>query len=208
MLLSPYLTYHADPLRRHHPIQKDDLIAVDDYVHVRDDFRQFILHFKKPRRVSVGPEITFYFEHRLTLLWQIHEMLFIEKGGDEQINDELQAYNPLVPKLHECVATMMIEIPEIERRRILLQQWGFIERHVSLVFGGEKVQAVFEDDVERTTVDGKTSAVHFLRFPMKERQQKDFLQTTQAYLCIDHPHYHHKTMLPDALLHLLQKEIA
>lgn len=207
MLLSPYLTYHMDPVRRHSPIQKNDLIPMDEYALLRDDFRKSILDIKKPRRVSVGPDITFYFEHRLTLLWQIHEMLFIEKGGDDQIDDELQAYNPLVPQSHACVATMMIEIADIGRRRVLLQQWGHIERHISLVFDSEKVGAVFEDDIERTTVDGKTSAVHFLHFLMSDAQKKAFQKATQATLCIEHPHYHHTAIISDELRRLLQEEM-
>src|SRR3546814_3258564 len=96
--------------------------------------------------------------------WQIHEMLYIEKGGEEQIADELAAYAPLIPKGRELVATFMIEVDDAKRRPAVLTQLGGIDGKIVLEFAGHRVAAVPEDDAERTRADGKTPAVHFLRF--------------------------------------------
>src|SRR3546814_10258277 len=124
--------------------------------------------------LSVGPFCTFYFENYATMWWQIHEMLYIEKGGEEQIADELAAYAPLIPKGAELVATFMIEVDDAKRRPAVLTQLGGIDEKIVLEFAGHRVAAVPEDDAERTREDGKTSAVHFLRFPFTAEQVAAF----------------------------------
>lgn len=181
-------------------ITRDDIMALDEYERVRDERRRAITEMKKNRRVSVGPDITFYFENYDTMWHQIHEMLRIEKGGEEQIEDELHAYAPLIPDGRTLVATMMIEIEDPRRRARVLGELGYVEEKISLTFGDETVAAVPEDDAERTTEEGKTSSVHFLRFPFSEQQAAAFKQpNARVILGIAHPKYDHMSALPEAV---------
>lgn len=130
-------------------------------------------------------------------------MLRIEQGGDSQIDDELNAYASLVPKVHpdqsqDLVATMMIEIDDMVRRRRVLAQLGGIEETVSLRFGDTSINATPETEVDRTTADGKTSAVHFLHFILRPDEIRSFLTpNVDVILAIDHPNYSHKSLLPE-----------
>ena len=190
------------------PITNADILPLEVFTEKRTELRQEIVRLKKNRRVSVGPDITFYFENRATLLWQIQEMLYIEKGGEEQLKDELQAYNTLVPQKNELVATMMIEIEDMDHRRVMLSQLGHIEKHITILFEGEILRALSEDDVERTTAEGKTSAVHFLHFPMTENQAALFLTTqNEVLLAIEHPRYHYQTSIPKETLESLRGDL-
>ena len=132
-----------------HTITRDDIMALDAYGKVRVESRKRISAMKENRRVSVGPYATFYFENRDTMLHQIHEMLYIEKGGEGQIADELSAYAPLVPNGHELVATLMIEIEEENLRRRELARMGHIEDDISFTVeaSGERV-VVNGDDAD------------------------------------------------------------
>ncbi|MFO1145211.1 MAG: DUF3501 family protein [Rhodospirillales bacterium] len=145
-----------------------------EYARVRDERRRAIAEMKKNRRLHVGPDITFYFENRATMLHQVHEMLAVEKGGEAQIEDELRAYNPLIPRGRELVATMMIEIDDAPRRDRVLRQLGGIEKTAAIEIGGKTIAAVPETDIERTTPDGKTSSVHFVRFPFTDAEVAAF----------------------------------
>lgn len=183
------------------PISRADILALDAYVKVRTDSRKRIAALKAHRRVSVGPYVTFYFENRDTMLHQIHEMLYIEKGGEEQVADELAAYGPLVPNGRELVATMMIEIEDEAQRKRELARLGYVEEKVSLIVeaGNErrKIEAVPEDDEERTTPEGKTSSVHFLHFPFDAAAIALFRRPdSRAVLAVDHPSYGHMAVLP------------
>ncbi len=181
-------------------ITRADLLPMDEYEKVRDQRRSTITAMKRNRRISVGPDVTFYFENYDTMLHQIHEMLRIEKGGDAQIEDELAAYNPLIPDGGNLVATMMIEIDDPRRRERVLNELGGIEESIFLDIGGEKVRAVAEADVERTTETGKTSSIHFLKFPFPEALIGAFAQPgTRVVLGIDHPKYDHMAALPEAV---------
>lgn len=187
-----------------HTITRDDIMALDAYGKVRVDSRKRISAMKENRRVSVGPYATFYFENRDTMLHQIHEMLYIEKGGEGQIADELSAYAPLVPNGHELVATLMIEIEEENLRRRELARMGHIEDDISFTIeaGSERVvvKAVPEDDEERTTPEGKTSSVHFLHFPFEAAAIALFRKPdSRVTLGIDHPNYGHMAVLPAAV---------
>jgi hypothetical protein len=162
---------------------------------------------KKNRRVAVGPDATFYFENRDTMWHQIHEMLFIEKGGESQIEDELRAYNPLIPKGRNLSATFMIEVEDAARRERVLATLGGIEETVRLSFAGETVNAVPEGDQERTTADGKASSVHFLLFPFTPAQIAKFRAPgTQVMLAVNHPNYGHIAILPEAVRAELAKD--
>ena len=187
-----------------HTIVRTDIMALDAYGKVRADSRKRISAMKENRRVSVGPYATFYFENRDTMLHQIHEMLYIEKGGEGQIADELSAYAPLVPNGRELVATMMIEIEEENLRRRELARMGHIEDEISFILeaAGERVvvKAVPEDDEERTTPEGKTSSVHFLHFPFDAAAISLFRKSdSRVTLGIEHPNYGHMAVLPAAV---------
>jgi len=187
-----------------HTITRDDIMALDAYAKVRAESRRRIAAMKEHRRVSVGPFATFYFENRDTMLHQIHEMLYIEKGGEGQIADEISAYAPLVPNGRELVATMMIEIEDERMRRTELSRLGHIEDSITCTVeaGGERVvvKAVPEDDEERTTPEGKTSSVHFLHFPFDASAVALFRKSeSRVTLGIDHPNYGHMAVLPAAV---------
>ncbi len=183
--------------REAHEIGRDEIMAMDAYADLRKDKRAQASAIKQDRRVSVGPDATFYFENYDTMWIQIHEMLYIEKGGEEQIADELSAYNPLIPKGKELVATLMFEINDPVRRDRELRRLTFVEQTVSLQIGDETVQAVAEADVERTKADGKTSSIHFLRFPMSDAQIAAFRDgDTRVTLQIGHENYNHMAGVP------------
>jgi hypothetical protein len=182
-------------------------MPMQDYARVRDDRRRSIARLKKNRRVHVGPDVTLYFENRETMLHQVHEMLAVEKGGEEQIEDELRAYNPLIPRGRELVATMMIEIDDAARRDAVLRELGGIDKTVTLTIGDEVITAIPESDIERTTPDGKTSSVHFLRFPFTEAQVAAFRSSGQrVVLGVSHPAYGHMALIPEAVREALAED--
>jgi len=183
-----------------HEITRADILPLDDYLKSRADRRAKATSIKRDRRVEVGPSATFYFENYETMWHQIHEMLAIEKGGEAQIDDELAAYNPLVPKGRELVATLMFEIDDPDRRDALLRRLGGIEHRITLSFDGETVAAVPEGDVERTDASGKASSVHFLHFPFTPAQIEKFRRAgTRATLGFDHDAYGHTAAIPEAV---------
>ncbi len=178
-------------------ISRTDIMPMPDYAGVRKQRRAEASAIKKNRRVEVGPFATFYFENYDTMWIQIHEMLYIEKGGDEQVEGELAAYNPLVPKGRELVATLMFEIPDPARRDRELRRLGGVEGTITLKVGKETLAAVPEADVERTTSDGKASSVHFLHFPFSDAQVAGFRDpTVEVLIGISHPNYGHIATLP------------
>lgn len=180
-----------------HEITRADIMAMDEYATVRDARRKTLTQLKRHRRVAVGPDVTFYFENFETMWMQIHEMLRIEGGGEAQIDDELAAYNPLIPNGRELTATMMIEIDDEARRARVLAGLGGIEDSVSLSLAGDTVPAVSETEVERTTETGRTSSIHFLHFPFTDAQTATFRDPeTQVVLAIAHANYGHMAVLP------------
>ena len=177
-------------------ITKDDILSMAAYGAIRSERRKALVEVKKNRRVPIGPHATFYFENYDTMWQQIHEMLFIEKGGDEQITDELAAYNPLIPKGRELVATLMFEIDDELLRRSILGRLGGVEETVFLKFGENEVIAEAETDVDRTTADGKASSVQFLHFPFTDEQVEAFTENKdEIVLGIKHDNYPHMTLL-------------
>ena len=181
-------------------ITRDDILDMDDYVKVRPERKRAIAELKKNRRVAIGPDATFYFESYDTMLHQILEMLYIERGGEAQIEDELSAYNPLVPKGRELVATLMFEIDEPVRREKFLAALGGVEETVTITVGGETISARPEQDVDRTTAEGKASSIQFLHFPFTDEQVKKFRDPeTAVTLAIGHKEYGHRADLPDAV---------
>ena len=178
-------------------ITRADIMPMADYADVRKQRRAEASAIKKKRRVEVGPFATLYFESYDTMWIQIHEMLHIEKGGEAQVEGELAAYNPPVPKGRELVATLMFEIPDPERRGRELRRLGGVEGTVTLKVGQETITAVPEDDVERTRSDGKASSVHFLHFPFSDAQVARFRDpAVEVLVGINHPNYGHAAVLP------------
>ena len=189
-------------------VTKADLMPLEEYSKNRTNFRKKILEIKKNRRISVGPYATFYFESFETMLAQIQEMLYIEKGGDEQLNDELSAYNPLIPKGKEFVATLMFEIDNPISRADFLSKIGGIEKKIFIQIQNEKVNATAEQDIERTSEEGKASSVHFLHFIFTENQIKKIKDTNnKVELCIDHEFYSHKTTITPQTINALTKDL-
>ena len=177
-------------------IQKNDILPLDIYTKQRKELRKNIVEFKKNRRVSLGPYATFYFESYETMLAQVQEMLYIEKGGDEQLKDELTAYNPLIPNGKELIATLMFEIDNPVSRAAFLSKVGGIEKNVFMKVDGEIVKAIPEVDVDRTSAEGKASSVQFIHFKFKDEQIKKFKSSLlNVEIGIDHIEYSHTTKL-------------
>ncbi len=177
-------------------IEKEDLLAPKVYEKSRKELRLKLLEFKKNRRIPLGPYATFYFESFETMLAQVQEMLHIEKGGDDQLKDELNAYNPLVPNGNELTATLMFEIDNPVSRASFLGKVGGIEEKVFMKIDDEIINAVPEDDVDRTSAEGKASSVQFIHFRFNENQIKKFKNNSISIeLGINHKDYSHTTKL-------------
>ena len=177
-------------------IQKEDIIPLDIYIEKRRELRKNILDFKKNRRIALGPYATFYFESYETMLAQVQEMLYIEKGGDEQLKDELSAYNPLIPNGKELTATLMFEIDNPISRAAFLGKVGGIEETVFMKINGEIIKAVPEEDVDRTSAEGKAYSVKFIHFNFSDDQIEKFQSnSSEIELGIDHKEYSHSTKL-------------
>ena len=177
-------------------IQKSDIMPLDVYIKERKELRKNIVNFKKNRRVALGPYATFYFESYETMLAQVQEMLYIEKGGDEQLHDELIAYNPLIPNGKELTATLMFEIDNPISRSAFLGKVGGIEEMVFMKINGETVKAVPEEDVDRTSAEGKASSVQFIHFNFTDEQIQKFKSNdVNIELGMDHKEYSHTTKL-------------
>ena len=171
-------------------LTRDDLYSLEQYAEKRADFRARVLAHKKHRKVHVGPVATLYFEDRLTMQYQIQEMLRVERIFEASgIEEELSAYNPLIPDGGNWKATFMIEEPDVQKRRELLSRLMGIEDRVWVrVDGNEQVFAIADEDMQRDTED-KTSAVHFLRFELTEKMALDLGQGAELGIGIDHQHY-------------------
>ena len=173
-------------------IKEEDVIDIDNYIKERSNIKKEISLLKQNRRIPVGPHATFYFECYQTMIYQIQEMLFIERGGKEQLHDEIKAYNPLVPKGKELVATLMFEIDNEKKRKDFLNSVGGIENKTFIQIGEHKVMAKPEADTERTSEDGKASSVHFLHFELNDDLVKLFIKDDiKIMLGFDHPNYKH-----------------
>jgi len=182
--------------REKREIQKEDIMPLDVYTEKRRELRKSIVDYKKNRRVALGPYATFYFESYETMLAQVQEMLYIEKGGDEQLKDELSAYNPLIPNGKELTATLMFEIDNPISRAAFLGKVGGIEETVFMKIDGEKIKAVPEEDVDRTSAEGKASSVQFIHFNFTDDQIEKFQSnSSEIELSIDHKEYSHSTKL-------------
>ena len=179
-------------------IEKEDLLPSDVYAKSRKQIRKDLVEFKKDRRIALGPYATFYFESFETMVAQVQEMLHIEKGGDEQLKDELIAYNPLVPNGKELTATLMFEIDNPISRAAFLGKVGGIEEKIFMKINDEIVKAVPEEDVDRTSAEGKASSVQFIHFKLNDDQISKFKSDSATIeLGIDHKEYTHTTKLAE-----------
>lgn len=174
-----------------------DILAIDQYELIRADKKQEAIDRKRLTRLAVGPHATVLFETWDSMWLQIQEMLRIEKGGDEQLADELAAYDPMVPKGNELTATLFFEIGDPERRDAFLRTVGGVEDHVSIQIGGQVIRARAEGDIERTREsDGKASAVHFFHFDFTPAAIAAWQSGEgSAMLVIDHPNYGHAALI-------------
>ena len=173
-------------------IKEDDVINIDKYISERPKIKKEISQIKKFRRIPVGPYATFYFECYDTMIYQVQEMLYIERGGIEQMKDELRAYNPLVPKGKELVATLMFEIDNEFKRKEFLNSVGGIEEETFIQVGEQKITSRPEQDTDRTSEEGKASSVHFLHFDFTEELIKEFVKDESVVLLgFSHKNYKH-----------------
>lgn len=192
-----------------HRITPADILPPQEFAARRSELRRKLIAVKRNRRISVGPFATFYFENYDTMWLQVQEMLHIEKGGEEQLADELKAYNPLIPQGRELIATLMLEIADANRRETILKTLGDIEEAVSMEVAGSRVKATPTDYDDRTTPDGKTSSVHWLRFAFTPEQIETFRSGEgRVVLEIAHPHYGHMAVLGPAVRAEIAKDFA
>lgn len=185
-----------------------DILAPERFAAKRAEIRRALIPVKKNRRVEVGPFATFYFENYHTMWLQVHEMLHIEKGGEGQIAGELEAYNPLIPQKNELIATLMIEIDDpVQRANTLLKLAG-IEESVSMDVAGLRIKAAPTEYEDRTTPDGKTSSVHWVRFSFSPESVARFCSVEgRVLLEIAHPNYAHIAVLSGATRAELAKDL-
>ena len=170
-----------------------------EFTTIRSAKRREIIALKRQRRLEVGPVATFYFECYDTMWWQVHEMLHIEKGGAEQIDDELNAYNPLIPKGRELVCTVMFEIDDEARRKTFLAGAGGIEKTMFLRVDGEEIAGIPETDLDRTNAVGKTLSVQFIHFAFADARIAVFKQRDAGILVgVSHHAYGHMAAMPEA----------
>lgn len=179
-------------------ITRDDIMDMAEYGAIRKEHRRALIEKKKLRRVAIGPDATAHFEDYDSMWLQVHEMLYIEKGGEEQLAEELAAYNPLIPKGRELVCTVLFEIDDPERRARFLATLGGIEETMFIRVGGEEIMARAEQDIDRTTAAGKASAVQFVHFPFTDAQVKAFRRPgAEIIIGFKHPGYGHMVRIAE-----------
>ena len=174
-------------------LTRDDLYSLEEYAGKRPDIRARVMAHKKNRKIHIGPVATLYFEDRMTMQYQIQEMLRVERIFEaDGIQEELDAYNPLIPDGSNWKATFMIEEPDVEKRPGLLSRLIGIEDRVWVrIDGNEQVFAIADEDMDRDTAE-KTSSVHFMRFELSEKMIADIRQGAALGDGIDHLHYRYE----------------
>jgi len=197
-------TPQSTPKRR---LTRADILPLNEYAKIRRQRRAEISEIKKRRRVEVGPFATFYFENFDTMWQQVQEMLYIEKGGEAQVEDELAAYNPLIPQGTELVATVMFEIDDPARRSRELARLGGVETHAFVEIGGIRIRGEPDPTRENTSPDGKASSVQFLRFPFSPKQVAAFKAPGASVLVgFGHPNYGHMATMPEPVRAALSED--
>ena len=177
-------------------IEKSDILSRNEYKSKRKSLREKMVLRKKFRRVDIGPYVTMYFENKDTIIHQINEMVYIENGGEDQINDEISAYKSLIPDGQELVATVMIEIDSPIKRAEFLAKMGGFEEQISIKVGGQLIKGRAELDGDRTTADGKASSVQFVHFEFDEQAVKSIKNNMEnVSISINHKSYRHSVIL-------------
>jgi Protein of unknown function (DUF3501) len=185
---------------RKRQLTREDILPLSEYAAIRANQRKRITETKRYRRVEVGPFAAFYFENYETMRHQVQEMLHIEKGGEAQLEDELAAYNPLIPQGDELVATVMFEIDDSVRRASVLSRLGGIENRVFLDLAGERIRGEPDPTRENTSPEGKASSVQFIMFPFTEGRIVRFKTSgTRVIVGFDHPNYGHMALLSETV---------
>jgi Protein of unknown function (DUF3501) len=194
---------------RHRDLTPADILPLERYERDRRAHRSRIAAIKQRRRVEVGPHATFYFENFYTMWHQVHEMLAVERGGAVQLKDELEAYNPLIPKGDELIATVMFEIEDPVQRNRILSQLGHVEDRMYLAFAGEKIAGIADPTRENTSPQGKASSVQFIRFPFTPVQKEKFkVPGARIDVGIEHPNYSHIAVMPEAVRAALAQDLS
>ena len=173
-------------------LAREDLITLEKYAEMRSDFRDKVMEHKKNRRLAIGPNATLYFEDRLTIQYQVQEMLRVEKIFEaEGIKEELEAYNPLIPDGKNWKATFMLEFGDVAERRIRLAELVGVEANVWMqVAGFDRITPIYNEDLERSTEE-KTSSVHFMRFELTDAMIAALKNGAALSAGIDHPQYNY-----------------
>ncbi len=179
-------------------ITAEDILPREAYAAIRADRRKAMAALKRHRRVEIGPVATAYFESFETMRHQIQEMLHIEGGGAEQLREELEAYNPLVPDGRELVSTVMFEIDDPDRRKAFLAKLGGVEETMFIRIGAIEITGRPEEDVDRTSASGKASSVQFIHFPFTDAALAAFRKPgAEILLGFTHPAYGHMARLEE-----------
>jgi hypothetical protein len=190
-------------------LTRADILPIERYAGERREHRARIAELKRRRRVEVGPFCTFYFESFDTMWHQVHEMLYIERGAEAQIKDEIEAYNPLIPQGDELIATVMFEIDDPGRRERALARLGGVEAHMFVGLAGERIPGLPDSTRENTSPDGKASAVQFVRFAFTAAQKAAFRKPgAQVVVGIDHADYGHMATMPEPVRAALAEDLS
>lgn len=190
-------------------ITRDDIMDMAEYGAIRKERRRAMIEKKKQRRVAIGPDATAHFEDFDSMWLQVHEMLYIEKGGEEQLADELEAYNPLVPKGRELVCTVLFEIDDPDRRARVLAGLGGVEETMFLRVDGEEVMGQSEEDLDRTNAAGKASSVQFIHFPFTDAQVEMFRKPgAEVVVGFKHPAYGHMVRIAEETREALARDFS
>ena len=188
-------------------LEPKDLLSLEEYDSKRDSIKKELISHKKNRTISIGDNIVLIFEDFMTIKYQVQEMLRIEKiFNKKEIQEEIDAYNPLIPDGTNLKATMLIMFPDVEVRREMLFKLHDIENNVWLSSGDKKIIAYADEDLDRST-DEKTSAVHFLRFQLEQDDIADFISSSEVRIGVDHPEYNKETLLEESAKKSLQGDL-
>jgi hypothetical protein len=189
-------------------LKTTDLLSLEEYDNKRESIKNELIAHKKNRTVSIGENIILIFEDYSTIKYQVQEMLRIEKiFNKKEIQEEIDAYNPLIPDGTNFKATMLIMYPDVEERRVMLSKLHNIENNIYLNCGSKEIFAFADEDLERST-DTKTSAVHFLRFELDQTDITDFLSNDSVRLGVSHVEYTDETILAEATKESLSKDLS
>lgn len=188
-------------------LEPKDLLSLEEYDSKRDSIKKELISHKKNRTINIGDNIVLIFEDYMTIKYQVQEMLRIEKiFNKKEIQEEIDAYNPLIPDGTNLKATMLIMFPDVEVRREMLFKLHDIENKVWLSSSDKKIIAYADEDLDRST-DEKTSAVHFLRFQLEQDDIADFISSSEVRIGVDHPEYSKEIVLDGTAKKSLQGDL-